>query len=147
LDDRFQRQYFAPWTIPASAPSADPDKDGYNNMAEYLAGTNPTNALSYFKIDSVTETTSGTLISWEGQPGKTYQVLSKDSANQTGWTPVGSPFVSSADASAQAFASAGSGLGATSFPSQTAQDGALEVYFFDSSAPPGPRFYRVQALP
>jgi hypothetical protein len=147
LDDRFQRQYFALWTAPEAGPAADPDKDGYNNTAEYVAGTNPTNAASCLKIDSVTETVGGTLISWEGQAGKNYQVLSKDTANQAGWVPVGSAFVSSPDASAQAVASAGATLGATAFPSQTVQDAALEVYFFDSTSPPSPRYYRVQALP
>jgi hypothetical protein len=32
---------------------ADPDMDGMNNLSEYLAGTNPTNGLSYLKIDSI----------------------------------------------------------------------------------------------
>ncbi|HEY2951645.1 MAG TPA: immunoglobulin domain-containing protein, partial [Verrucomicrobiae bacterium] len=31
----------------------DPDMDGMNNYQEYLAGTDPTNGLSYLKIDSI----------------------------------------------------------------------------------------------
>jgi hypothetical protein len=147
LDDRFQRQYFPLWTSPSAAPGADPDNDGFNNQQEYIAGTDPTNAASVLKIDSVTETVTGTLLSWEGQPGKTYQVLSKAAANQTGWTPVGSPFVSSPDESAQAVASAGGKLGGTTFPSQTVRDGALEVYYLDTASATGPKFYRIQALP
>jgi hypothetical protein len=46
LDDRFQRQYFPLFTAATAAPTADPDKDGYDNLAEYAAGTNPTNAAS-----------------------------------------------------------------------------------------------------
>ena len=34
--------------------AADPDHDGANNLLEFLAGTDPTNALSYLKIDSIT---------------------------------------------------------------------------------------------
>ena len=33
--------------------NADPDSDGMSNRGEYIAGTDPTNALSYLKIDSL----------------------------------------------------------------------------------------------
>jgi Matrixin len=119
LDDYFQRKYFPLFTSTNAAPTADPDHDGYNNSAEYLAGTNPTNAASLLKIEQVKQTAAGTTITWQSGAGKHYQVLSRPLAGTGAFQPVGSPVT---------------GTGAT-------------TQFLDVTGTNGIKFYRVQAIP
>ena len=44
----WQTRYFASPKNPAAAPTADPDRDNQNNMEEFLANTDPTDAASAF---------------------------------------------------------------------------------------------------
>jgi hypothetical protein len=119
LDDRFQRQYFAPWTTPLANPTADPDGDGMDNTSEYIAGTSPTNALSVLKMQSVARAATTATITWNSVTGKKYQVLYRTNIATGPWSNLGSTVTAA---------------GATS--SQT-----------DPSATNGYRFYRVQVLP
>jgi len=64
---------------PASAlgpdgAGGDPDGDGFSNLQEYLAGTNPQDANSLLRITE--ETGAGRVITWQSIPGRNYQVLS-----------------------------------------------------------------------
>ncbi|WCJ58511.1 matrixin family metalloprotease [Fontisphaera persica] len=120
LDDRFQRQYFARFTLPEAAPAADPDRDGMPNTAEAVAGTVPTNALSVLKVERVVQDASGTTIFWRSVPGKRYQVWARDQVENAPWQAMGEP-VQAAGSTASAL-----DVGAT--------QRAL-------------RFYRVQVLP
>ena len=54
-----------------SCATCDPDGDGQNNMAEFLAGTDPTNSASYFHITSVVQTNNNFLVSWMTGIGRT----------------------------------------------------------------------------
>jgi PKD repeat protein/lysophospholipase L1-like esterase len=67
----WQMQYFGSLTNPAAAPDADPDGDGQSNMAEYLAGTDPTNSASSFHIISVVPTGTDLLVTWMTGSGNT----------------------------------------------------------------------------
>jgi PKD repeat protein len=67
----WQIQYFGSTTNPAAAANADPDGDGQNNLAEFLAGTNPTNSASGLQITSVTTQGSDVLVTWATAGGKT----------------------------------------------------------------------------
>jgi hypothetical protein len=61
-----------------SSATADPDGDGLNNEQEYLAGTNPTNALSCLVISAATNNpaTSGKFVlSWQSVSNKMYTVM------------------------------------------------------------------------
>jgi hypothetical protein len=49
----------------------DPDGDGQSNLAEYLAGTNPTNPASYFGVTAVTKTNNDIRVTWMTGTGKT----------------------------------------------------------------------------
>ena len=118
LDDEFQRTYFSPFTGTNAAPAADPDHDGFNNTAEFIAGTNPTNAASLLKMISASNAPSGTTVSWQSVAAKTYQVSSRTNLGAGAWQNVGSP-VTAGGATAQT-------VGAT--------------------ATNGYRFYRVQVL-
>jgi hypothetical protein len=75
LPDSWELQYFSAINDPQSAPNADPDGDGFTNLQEYLAGTNPTNATSYLKIDSATVGSGSAAIHFNAVAGKTYTVL------------------------------------------------------------------------
>src|SRR5947209_4776622 len=55
----WQAQYFGCNVCPVAAPNADPDGDGQNNLAEFTAGTDPTDPNSVIKILSVAPTSGG----------------------------------------------------------------------------------------
>ncbi|VGO11883.1 hypothetical protein PDESU_00431 [Pontiella desulfatans] len=59
-------------------PDADPDKDGMDNRSEYLAGTDPHDGASCFKVDAVRRETQGHVVEWTPMEGRTYEVW---------WTP------------------------------------------------------------
>jgi PKD repeat protein len=67
----WQVQFFGSTSDPAADPNADPDGDGLSNMAEFLAGTDPTNSASALRITSVTPTLNDVVITWTYGPGKT----------------------------------------------------------------------------
>jgi T5SS/PEP-CTERM-associated repeat protein len=52
--------------------NADADGDGMSNLPEYLAGTNPTNAASCFKITSMALTNGNVRVRWSAVGGKSY---------------------------------------------------------------------------
>jgi len=58
-----------------SDPDGDADTDGENNLAEYLANTNPTNSASIFRITSAGWLTNGFFgLSWDSIGGTRYRV-------------------------------------------------------------------------
>jgi hypothetical protein len=117
--DVFQRRYFPLWTAPIAGPAMDPDSDGFPNSSEAVAGTNPTNTLSRLKIDSVTTSMSGALVTWQSVPGKRYQLSRKAVLGPGAWDLVGTP-VTASGATAQAL---------------------------DPAGVSGAKFYRVEVLP
>jgi hypothetical protein len=64
--------------------SLDADGDGMKNREEYIAGTNPTNELSYLKVDQVS-VSSPAQISFQALSNRTYSVLFTDTASLSGW--------------------------------------------------------------
>jgi len=83
--DRFTYQQLDPfhaWLASYGLPSdgsaayVDSDGDGMNNSQEYLAGTNPTNASSIFKITSAQAISSTQLVvRWSSVSNRLYDVL------------------------------------------------------------------------
>jgi hypothetical protein len=57
-----------------SADYADSDHDGMDNWSEWVAGTNPTNASSVFRLLSPVRTDEGIVVTWEGGLGGNYSV-------------------------------------------------------------------------
>lgn len=50
LPDAWERMFFSGVDAPAAIPSADPDGDGASNLAEFLAGTDPTQPASRLRL-------------------------------------------------------------------------------------------------
>jgi hypothetical protein len=119
LDDRFQRQYFFPFTSASAAPGADPDGDGVINSIEYIMGTNPTNAASLLKITSIHKAANGTTVAWQSVTNRHYQMMSRTNFLAGAWQNVGGVFT----------------------PAGT------NSQILDTSATNGTHFYRVQVLP
>ncbi len=91
LPDSFQRRYFGVFTSPTAAPHADPDEDGMENWAEFLAGTNPTNALSRLRIEGIIRASARSEITWSSDPGRTYQVYHRPAFGDGAWQALGLP--------------------------------------------------------
>jgi len=74
IADNWEITYFG--SIVNCLPTDDSDNDHQNNLAEYIAGTNPTNAASYFHITSITTKTNQSSITWEPViQARTYSVF------------------------------------------------------------------------
>jgi hypothetical protein len=72
LPDAWQIRYFGCVTCSQAAPSADPDHDGFTNLEEFEAGSDPTNALSSpFRITSITRQSNDMLLAWTTVGGST----------------------------------------------------------------------------
>jgi fibronectin-binding autotransporter adhesin len=56
--------------------NSDPDGDGFTNLQEFQAGTDPTNSASAFRILSVVPTNDDMLVSWTAGGGRTNVVQS-----------------------------------------------------------------------
>ncbi|MBI3192622.1 MAG: chitobiase/beta-hexosaminidase C-terminal domain-containing protein, partial [Pedosphaera parvula] len=90
LDDgipaSWREQYFGAdyATDPRVAWDADPDSDGANNLQEYVAGTDPLDALSGFRVGL----RMAPVVTWSSVVNRTYRVLRKDSLSQANWTVV-----------------------------------------------------------
>jgi hypothetical protein len=77
LPDRWEFRYFR--TLTSVNPAEDSDNDHQNNLAEYIVGTDPTDALSYFHITKVDSETNGCSVTWSPSiRDRTYTVLWTD---------------------------------------------------------------------
>jgi hypothetical protein len=102
-----------------SADDADTDGNGMNNWQKWIAGLNPTNALSVLKMTSATKTNNpaGLVVTWESVNTRTYYVQSSTNlAAQPVFTTIQSNIVGQA--------------GTTSYTDTTARNA-------------GPYYYRV----
>jgi hypothetical protein len=65
--------------------SGDPDGDGLTNLQEYVAGTDPQDASSYLKIESISAVSAATRIRFNAVAGKTYTILYRDDVATGTW--------------------------------------------------------------
>lgn len=66
-----------------SADLADPDNDGASNWHESQADTNPTNALSVLRLVSATPAPTGSIVTWQSVPTRSYFLERTTSLNPT----------------------------------------------------------------
>jgi len=73
-----------------TAANADVDGDGFSNLQEYLAGTDPTNSASYFHIVSIQPSGSDMLVTWMMGSGKTnaLQAMTGSSYNTNNYADI-----------------------------------------------------------
>ena len=85
LPDAWEVWAFGGTNLPHGGPTDDWDQDGALNQDEYLAGTDPCNPSSCFKLSAVTPLSSnGVTLIWNSVSGKTYSIDRAMSLNE-GW--------------------------------------------------------------
>ena len=73
LPDWWEQTYFS--HLLGTNANADADHDGASNLAEWIAGTNPTNAASSLRLLAPSATTTNTIVlRWPSVAGKTYRL-------------------------------------------------------------------------
>lgn len=78
IPNTWEQQYFGNPTN--CLATADADGDGFDNKAEYICGTHPKQASSFFRItDAVPDKDTGAVvIGWNAIAGRSYRVLRND---------------------------------------------------------------------
>ncbi|HUF63873.1 MAG TPA: LamG-like jellyroll fold domain-containing protein [Verrucomicrobiales bacterium] len=71
-------------------PGADDDGDGQSNAAEEIAGTDPNDASSVFRVDGVERVTDGVEIRWSSVDGKSYSVEYSATMEAATWASIAS---------------------------------------------------------
>ncbi len=80
--------YFGIKGLPFPLPTRDVDHDGMPDWCEYMAGTNPKDPSSVFRVNaSYDSTTHAFKISWPGVSNRLYTVLISTNL-ASGWFPV-----------------------------------------------------------
>jgi CotH protein/chitobiase/beta-hexosaminidase-like protein/lamin tail-like protein len=65
--------------------AGDPDGDGLTNLQEYISGTNPRNAASFLRVESISNAGNSARIQFIAVNGKTYTVLYRNTAVSGVW--------------------------------------------------------------
>jgi Tol biopolymer transport system component len=95
VPDWWMLQYFGHPTGQAgdnSRAQDDFDGDGMSNLQEFLAGTDPTNPNSVFRIQvSYISATNGVQVSWPASTSRNYRVQFKDDLSNPVWLDAAGP--------------------------------------------------------
>jgi hypothetical protein len=74
----------------SNGPAGDTDSDGFNNNAEYVAGTQPTNLNSLFRVQAVSPSANPTtrVVTVGTEPGRRYRIFFTDAgySNTSAWS-------------------------------------------------------------
>ena len=94
IPDWWRLQYFghaAGLAADLSRADDDADGDGMSNLAEFLAGTNPLDGTSVFKITGTVKAGDEVQLEWTTRSNKTYQLQQSDGLEDGApWTNLGS---------------------------------------------------------
>jgi len=83
----WESQYFGSPT--GAVAQADGDLDGFSNLSEYVAGTDPTNNASCLMMRAMEPDPAGIAISWSSVSNRTYALwFSTNLTNETSYTSV-----------------------------------------------------------
>jgi glycosidase len=88
LPDRWEDQHHfdANDSTGENGPEGDPDQDGFLNIQEYLAGTDPRDPDSLLEI--VAQANGGRRLTWKSVPGKNYRVYATAEVTEA-FEPIG----------------------------------------------------------
>jgi glucose/arabinose dehydrogenase len=86
LPDDWEQQYFG--SVTGAAPGDDPDGDGFSNLEEFLAGTDPTNPASALRINAVIPTGSDFVINYNAVANKKYELQFTADLLSSNWTGI-----------------------------------------------------------
>jgi hypothetical protein len=64
----------------------DPDEDGFTNLQEYRAGTDPQSAQSHLRIGPITAVPDAVIIEFHAAAGITYSIIYRSELQANGWT-------------------------------------------------------------
>ena len=97
IPDTWRLRYFGTVSNMLSAASADPDDDGFSNLAEYQVGTNPLDAQSnplptrpQLQSSFTSSPPASYTLQWPSQTGRTYVVEMSSDLLSTNWTVISS---------------------------------------------------------
>ena len=72
IEDAWELENFG--GVTNAVADANDDSDVFNNLEEFIAGTDPFDSSSYLHITNMLMTAEGVELCWESQPGRTYDV-------------------------------------------------------------------------
>lgn len=90
ISDEWRLHFFGSLDSPAIQADTDPDQDGADNLAEYLAGTNPIDTRSSLRLEAADfQAESGSVrLRWFGAPGRIYTLESSLGLQPPDWKAI-----------------------------------------------------------
>ncbi len=89
IPDAWRALYFGgngTTTDSRSCATCDPDRDGMNNLQEFFAGTNPTNAASVVRLNALPSNPENNVAGFLSAPGVVYRILYRDELEAGFWS-------------------------------------------------------------
>jgi glucose/arabinose dehydrogenase len=84
MADDWEQQYFGSAT--AASPSEDADGDGFTNLQEFVAWTDPTRSASALRITAIDRAGADIVVSFTAEPGRRYRLERNTELGGGGWT-------------------------------------------------------------
>jgi hypothetical protein len=87
MPDQWEMDHGLNWNDRSDA-QADSDGDGYTNLEEFTANTDPENPTSYLEVSVAPDQGRTVAITFQAQPKRGYVVLAADSLSSSLWQPL-----------------------------------------------------------